>query len=790
MKPPPDARTSIQSATVHLVVAAPTCSATQDAFFPRLTPPPQLPPFRYCGSTQEQRRLIRAKNIAHPERIVVEEEDQGAEEEEEEEEEEMVMLCFVLDLCGLSPPLLGNLKQCLLQLANLYAISSSSSSRNQSESLRDKIGVCYLSRNRISSSPELKIAYSPSGTFSLRDFHHAVNNLPADAFLPEINGSGALGRHDVKLSSILSDQVLYSWGGKDIMRKVIVLSSNFPENIDSAMKKILTDAADKCVSLEFIMFEQSSSHLENMQENVNCFVRSLSDLDNCSFQTCLPGLNAKLHVLLCLISLFSVVYGWNLISGSNNQIAEIGVFHGLLKRWIQELKEDMEEPLQARFIFKTDLMGSLNHISCSLSTSVNQIIDGFTTFETCKCHGALLDITVQDKKRLCCPITGHDLGISDVNNNSVKVGDRTVLFMPSIQRTFNLQQVSSPVIFNVIERTNMRTLSEGIIFGSSYFVTPSAGQDELETSSDQMDLSELNAQRYPEYCFHVSGLGCDLAVFQGICSSLHSMDQGLICSSYCNTETMREAAFYCYYVLQPSDNGPMLLRRVAGSEEVLPIPDVNQLVDATLTKEIQNSIQASLLKVELRDYNPLLHERGFHQKLTLLIKESLQFGSIPPKLEETTIELNSNQPDSSEVIVIDAVAVEEETPILDLTTTEDNTTASIAEEWEQLVVNEAPTIYSPTCISKPKVDQLLLSSPDSTRQLDAKTSRILERLEVPRQLKTKSISPIVTSSRLSETCAPPKKPLIPFQPTHRTDQTVTSSQLMKPNFQRLKRKHK
>lgn len=52
----------------------------------------------------------------------------------------------------------------------------------------------------------------------------------------------------------------------------------------------------------------------------------------------------------------------------------------------------------------------------------------------------------------------------------------------------------------------------------------------------------------------------NLAVFQGLCSALYSLDQGLVCSSSCNMETMKEAAFHCYYILQPSDTGPMLLR--------------------------------------------------------------------------------------------------------------------------------------------------------------------------------------------------------------------------------------
>ena len=66
---------------------------------------------------------------------------------------------------------------------------------------------------------------------------------------------------------------------------------------------------------------------------------------------------------------------------TSDNFADSRVFHILVKRWLQELKDDMEEPLQARFIFKSNLTGSLNQIFCSLSTSVCQIIDGFSACE-------------------------------------------------------------------------------------------------------------------------------------------------------------------------------------------------------------------------------------------------------------------------------------------------------------------------------------------------------------------------------------------------------------------------
>lgn len=42
---------------------------------------------------------------------------------------------------------------------------------------------------------QLKIAYIPGENFSLRDFHHAVNNLPNEAFLPELDDSGMFCSH-------------------------------------------------------------------------------------------------------------------------------------------------------------------------------------------------------------------------------------------------------------------------------------------------------------------------------------------------------------------------------------------------------------------------------------------------------------------------------------------------------------------------------------------------------------------------------------------------------------------
>ncbi|KAL9683741.1 hypothetical protein QQ045_021166 [Rhodiola kirilowii] len=78
------------------------------------------------------------------------------------------------------------------------------------------------SAEQLYSSVELKVAYNPRGSFSFRDFHHAVQNLPVDAFCPYTDESGS-GCSEMDLSSLLNDQLLYSWGEKDIVKTVIIL---------------------------------------------------------------------------------------------------------------------------------------------------------------------------------------------------------------------------------------------------------------------------------------------------------------------------------------------------------------------------------------------------------------------------------------------------------------------------------------------------------------------------------------------------------------------------------------
>ncbi|PKA56925.1 hypothetical protein AXF42_Ash002228 [Apostasia shenzhenica] len=300
----------------------------------------------------------------------------------------------------------------------------------------------------------------------------------------------------------------------------------------------------------------------------------------------------------------------------------------------------------------------------------------------------------------------------------------------------------------------MASLNEGVIMGASYIVTPERHGKVTGEHAD--DICDLNAH-----------------IFNGLCESLFDLDQALVCSSSCNLEKMACGSFICFYILQPSHYGLMLLKRLAGSEEVLPMP--SQLKETVVSNELKNCIQASLSKVEVRDYNPLEHERGLHRKLNWFVKESLQCGSITAKVEASSepADLLLHQPTSpqnSSLILLP----EEENEGFPTPKKDEKMPSSETGDWEHLIIDDKNHSFSPSHISQSKPQS---STKSQSRTLDERTCKILERLEVPKQQRQKASSPNISVNSVGEQM---KKPLLPFDPS--------SSQPFRPSFQRSKRK--
>ncbi|KAI5004796.1 hypothetical protein ZWY2020_032039 [Hordeum vulgare] len=705
----------------------------------------------------------------------------------------MALLCFLLDLRNIPPPLLGLLKQCLLHLANHYAAAPSPPAASASAApLPDRLALCYVHRAAPSSRspPELKIAYRPGEKFSLRDFHHAVENLPLDGFLPEQHGSVSNG--DVSLQNLFSNRAIYSWATDDISKKVIAIC--FSAQNTEPLRRSLMEASEQCITVEFVMLETETAAFmyDDVSESSSSFIHRISDLENCVVRRYSP---------------------------------ETQVLHGLVKRWLEELKDDKEEMMQAVLVFRVPIIKSVNQVTCSIYPSANQIIDGFPYCQICRCHGRPIDDVTTNKAKWLCPTTSRQLAASDVTDSAVKIGDQTVLFLPTSEGGSNMRRASTSISFDVIERTDLASLNEGVIMGKSHVVIPSSN-DEVALTDESLDQ---NTQ-----------------IFYGLCETLFKLDQGLVCSSACNTETMRIGTLACYYLLQPSEKGPMLLRRLAGSEEILPLPDVSRPRNYTVSMDTKNSIETSLSKIALKEYNPLHHERGFHSKLNALVKDSLQFGSIaPPYAVKDATHLDSfSEPQIPALQVpwenmfmsqrekardADRIYAFSEPQTTTTTTTpsfraprdrppsqprekklpsqpkEKKASPSISEEWEKLIIiddnddfctpvssssSRAPLFHRPPVVS---------TLPSPVNPLDEKTSRILERLEAPKAKKQRAGKPpgagAATASGRgggggSSTLV--KKPLLPFEPSAsqplKPPFEPSASQPLKPSFNRVRRK--
>ncbi|CAI7886566.1 unnamed protein product [Closterium sp. NIES-53] len=122
--------------------------------------------------------------------------------------------------------------------------------------------------------------------------------------------------------------------------------------------------------------------------------------------------------------------------------------------------------------------------------------------------------------------------------------------------------------------------------------------------------------------------------FAALCRSLNQHDNGLLCSSLVDADTRMDVSFPCYYLLLPTEAGSLLLRRVASAEELLPLtprPVSNHgEEDEEKGEVVAAAVDLALSQLEEEAFNPVEVERGCHQRLQWLLKESLYFQPIPP----------------------------------------------------------------------------------------------------------------------------------------------------------------
>ncbi|CAK9257047.1 unnamed protein product [Sphagnum jensenii] len=509
----------------------------------------------------------------------------------------MVLLCFVLDVDSFTADLFKAIKQCLVRVGNLYALSRNDCSSSLRSTCNNTISICYTSKDSDSGAKEVHVVYKSKSPFDLREFYHKVISIPAmelpTSSSATVSAGASCGLCQVScLSRILKgEEGLLSWGTPEIRKKVVMISGQFMEAGASLTQTIL-EAADQLVEIEFIQIEHKektgpgTQQAELLQE-ANPFAKCVSGFENCTFQ----------------------IMEW-----------DPWILLSLAKRWFQEIVTECEGPMEVVLEFPDSLGGDVNRVFCSFHTSILHIADTIKPCQTCRCHGQV--ITAPPHKgsiagqATSCPVTGQQLDSVDLVGDNVLVGAETVFHLPSFKTAPLLpatyDKTGPPVIFKINRCIPLDSVDEGLCFGIPHTAVPSS-DIENEISSGDSDNLEKNEQ-----------------IFVAICRDLNVRACGLLCTSAYNIEVRSEVSFPCFYLLMPAQTGQSFVaKRIAAEEEILVVPQsVQRSTWTSVPDHITNSVASCLSKMWVRTYILLEHERGCHSKLIGLAKESLHFGSM------------------------------------------------------------------------------------------------------------------------------------------------------------------
>ncbi|EFJ22762.1 hypothetical protein SELMODRAFT_415953 [Selaginella moellendorffii] len=478
----------------------------------------------------------------------------------------MALLCFVVDASRLQGAVLGSIQQCLLRLANLAVLRSH---RSGALPAIESIGLCAIKFDPGEESYKLEIVFEPRAPFSYRDFHYAVVNGLTAASAMSQEGTGQVS----SLSSLLSSQ----WSPETATKRIVVITNCFCEPAASFRQAIL-EAAARCIMIDFIELDLSDHTndqcLYPQPKLTGEFHVDITEFENCTFQ--------RLQ--------------WNSANMSR-----------LVKEWLQELGTDDEGSLEGVLCFQSPLLNSTRKIFCTLYPAVLRLHDVIKPCQACRCHGLPLG-SILHCKRAICPVTGSDLDDHDLARSCLQVGEDTVMQMPSLVAP---PEPGAAAYFHVIGSVYLALLSESVLFGMPYVVV----------SSSEADI-ELN----PGGAVSTN----NDHVFAALCQELHSKDTGLLCKSDTDIETGCPTSFICFYILLPSQNGSLLAKRIATSEELLPFPPAMR-TPTSVPDDVRDMVSLSLSKMEAQSYDPLQHERGCDSKLSNVVSESLQFRSSAPE---------------------------------------------------------------------------------------------------------------------------------------------------------------
>ncbi|DBB14886.1 TPA: hypothetical protein ACH3X3_004487 [Trebouxia sp. C0006] len=269
---------------------------------------------------------------------------------------------------------------------------------------------------------------------------------------------------------------------------------------------------------------------------------------------------------------------------------------------------------------------------CRVVSEVAELSSSLRHPLLCPCHGEPVHqpASHDQQQAFGCSVSGTCFRQLQLKQSAgmVQVGQSTTLSMPSAQaaelQSANETGHGDESSLHVVKRIRVHELSESLLFGWPNILIPHAD------SFDSIQDMEANEQ-----------------CFTGLCQVLDEQQEVLLFKGCLDLDTMKATSWPLHYAARPACNGcSMLVRRIAASEELLPVSHLLARQAPEVPSHVRAGLQHSLQGVPVSEYSPLDNHSGAMDKIAGLVSQSLPPSSTPPHSRTAHVSSRSASPAS------------------------------------------------------------------------------------------------------------------------------------------------
>ena len=297
--------------------------------------------------------------------------------------------------------------------------------------------------------------------------------------------------------------------------------------------------------------------------------------------------------------------------------------------------------------------GGPRSVRLNLRPGVLPLHDAMTPVKVCRCHGRA--VLCRDAA-IGSDDVAHFLALADKNNvcsvsakrleehawipNAVSVGRDNYILLPSF---YNVGRRTAGVVFTAHCTVSLSGVTEAHLFGIPWCGSAVGDDDEDAAAAGDADDAILTAALggAPGGSADTTQAEANGLHVGALVIALARSDLGLVLSCETNLDTGMPTPFRCFYLAQAphqaGDQGgatpSLLLRRIAGREELLPSPQTAAAVTiGDVPASLETEVAASLTALPfVSSYDPLQNERGVLRVIKSLVAKSLAPPApIPP----------------------------------------------------------------------------------------------------------------------------------------------------------------